>query len=308
MVVGVGWIRNLLASTLFVALVGCSTDSSASASDLNEAVEQALGIILGEDGILPDAHEIGDFARSCMQQRGYSYEGSSEESTERVPLVALDELRYDQEWVSQQGYGIAEAAAVRQPGNILSSDEPSVEVSTGLSPSARRSYSEALDRCHQEWQDWLAAEFRSLNIVMGFAQRDLDTIGPRVMASPKVMAAMQSWSDCMSASGYSFSDIEEPPQSFSQKLNELRYDPVEDQSEHTLIELSPAQITLTLDEGLGLPEDELADLMAEEIRVATISLRCGADAAWSIRNETFALMLRDYFSEITPELKKALDS
>ncbi len=278
---------------------------------------------------------------ACMASEGFEYIPVVQPQSEVNSLLGMD----DEERASEIGFGITTLYGSEEL--FLAPEDwtdPNQAIIESMSESEREAYYDTLyaigENTVTEIDPETGEEFEMVDGFGGgclgeayeevwqadFQQEvmealDLDSMYQRFLADPRIVAANQEWSECMSDKGYDYSDpdqlIEEALEDFSQRLEQLVGnanlipDPFEglspEEIEEVLAESSPEALRdlyaqAQEDAMAAVDQDALAALQQEERDLAVASTECQRDL-----NDKVDEITREYEALIIEENRAILE-
>ncbi len=213
---------------LSVALTGCGGGGGSSAEAV--PVEEQLGF--DREGILARQAKVEHIIRDCMQQQGFEYTPVDPAARE---ATLTGGTFTEQEFEKQFGYGITTLYEQRRQ---QAAGGPNEKVRAALSPADRRAYDLAL--LGDPGSDTYAValdngDFSNLGGCTkkateeafggpGFAQSiqaKLDDLDAKIVADPRMQAAIKKWSECMRTAGFDLSDPQEVDATLIEELKSI---------------------------------------------------------------------------------------
>ncbi len=278
--------RSILILLLVSGLTACANDQvpqdSKTSSKIGDVLREAGGLpssVASEVEIVATYEiRVDDFIAACMRQQGFEYYPDVATGVERIEALGLELSA--QEYAEEFGFGIARGYIASRLGraNTNSQDHylrslsppeldlywQALEGPTALEPPSSRI--EKIGGCRGEaiavveQPKW----FDSLDWLLYNSARFNDLL----LADPRVQQLEASWSQCMSALGYS---------GFTSKddaINKLisEFDAV-------IVEFEPAKSPVGKAQDLGSllnskSRNLLSDFTTREIRIATATQEC----------------------------------
>ncbi|MGD9704161.1 MAG: hypothetical protein AB7Q42_25535 [Acidimicrobiia bacterium] len=207
---------GLAGAALAMLLVACGGDDDSGSG--GETVEEELGF--ETDGIIQRQVAAENFIRDCMQAKGFEYI-PVDPVAQQADLVGESGLS-DDEFEEQFGYGLT--TLYEQRKQLV--DGPNEAIRNSLSEADRIAYDQTLygddptatfavvvdtgdyDRLGGCVKEATAEVFGGVEVLQSL-QEQLDELDEQIIADPRMVEAISSWSDCMREAGY---DLPEPEQ------------------------------------------------------------------------------------------------
>jgi hypothetical protein len=243
---------------------------------------------------LANQRKVEDATAACMKAAGFDYVAVPPEQNAKGKFDDAFNLPPDK-FAQQYGYGISTIDWSKAGAD---DSNPNTRIRNALSAAAKKAYDKALNGPNatgngavviQGGKDGtsgstdLGCRGKAVREVYGdradkasaFKKfenllRDIQALGKRIEADPRVVDATKAWSDCMADSGHAgFTKVEDPQQKVQQKLDQLTGTPPPTKNGTAKTMTGPPSFD-------KVDAAKLADLRKFEIALATADQKCKA--------------------------------